>query len=132
MYLARIKALVGHPALERLAGRERRHPRHEPDALAAGESHQRAAVANHTLSTGPRLAGVRGARRVIARTIAAGKLLARDDRIPKPVRWMVLLGLLPLPGPLDEAILLCAAPLLFVFGREPMREAWRRSQTEAR
>ena len=36
-------------------------------------------------------------------------------------------GLLPIPGPVDEAILLIAAPLLYVFGREPMRDAWQRA-----
>ena len=67
-------------------------------------------------------------RRFIVRTIDAAKLLARDDRIPTPLRWLVLFGLLPLPGPLDEAVLLVAAPLLFVVGREPMSDAWRRAK----
>jgi hypothetical protein len=65
------------------------------------------------------------ARAFIARAIRAASLLARDERIPKPLRWLVLFGLLPIPGPVDEVVLLVAAPLLFVFGRVPMREAWR-------
>ena len=32
--------------------------------------------------------------------------------------------LLPIPGPVDEAVLLLLAPILFVFYRQPMREAW--------
>lgn len=32
-----------------------------------------------------------------------------------------------MPGPVDEALLLLAAGLLFAFYREPMREAWHRS-----
>jgi hypothetical protein len=76
------------------------------------------------------LAGVRRARAFTARTIYAAKLLARDESIPKPLRWIVLIGLLPIPGPFDEALLLLAAPLLLIFAREPMRDAWRRAETE--
>jgi len=60
------------------------------------------------------------------------KLLARDSRIPKPLRWIAGLALLPIPGPVDEIILLLIAPILFVFYREPMREAWQRSPAEFR
>jgi len=55
------------------------------------------------------------------------KLLARDGRIPKPVRWIAGLALLPIPGPVDEVILVFIAPVLFVFYREPMRDAWDRA-----
>jgi hypothetical protein len=55
------------------------------------------------------------------------KLLARDSRIPRPLRWIAGLALLPIPGPVDEVILLLIAPILFVFYREPMREAWQRA-----
>jgi hypothetical protein len=63
--------------------------------------------------------------RVIAQTARATAILARDKRIPRPLRWLAGVALLPIPGPLDEAVLLLVAPLLFVFHREPMREAWR-------
>jgi hypothetical protein len=53
------------------------------------------------------------------------KVLARDGRIPKPLRWLAGLALLPIPGPLDEAILLLIAPVFVAFYRAPMREAWR-------
>ena len=53
------------------------------------------------------------------------RILARDGRIPRPLRGLVALGLLPVPGPFDEAVLLVAAGILFVFYRGPMREAWR-------
>lgn len=53
------------------------------------------------------------------------KLLARDERIPKPLRWIAALALLPIPGPFDEAVLLLVSVPLFVFYREPLRDAWR-------
>jgi hypothetical protein len=55
------------------------------------------------------------------------KVLARDSRIPKPLRWIAGLALLPIPGPVDEVVLILVAPILFVFYREPMREAWHRA-----
>jgi hypothetical protein len=67
---------------------------------------------------------VRTARPLIARTLRATKLLAGDGRIPRPLRWLAALALLPIPGPVDEAVLLLLAPILLVFHRQPMREAW--------
>ena len=61
----------------------------------------------------------------LARTIRAITLVARDGRIPKPLRWIAGIGLLPIPGPFDEALLLLVAPVLFGLYRDPMREAWR-------
>lgn len=52
------------------------------------------------------------------------KVLARDQRIPKPLRLVAGLALLPIPGPVDEVILLLVAPILFAFYREPVRDAW--------
>jgi hypothetical protein len=66
-------------------------------------------------------------RAFVSQTIRAMKLLARDSRIPKPLRWIAGLALLPIPGPVDEVILILIAPILFVFYREPMREAWKRA-----
>ncbi|HKF14890.1 MAG TPA: hypothetical protein VKB13_06660 [Gaiellaceae bacterium] len=40
---------------------------------------------------------------------------------------MVVFGLLPLPGPLDEAALVIVAALLFLFYRDRIRRAWRAS-----
>jgi hypothetical protein len=70
-------------------------------------------------------------RRLIAftgRTIRAIRLLARDDRIPKPLRGIAAIGLLPIPGPVDEVLLLLVAPVFAVFYREPMRDAWQQSR----
>ena len=47
------------------------------------------------------------------RTIRAMRLLARDSRIPKPLRWIAGIGLLPIPGPFDEALLVLIAPVSY-------------------
>lgn len=54
-------------------------------------------------------------------------LLARDARVPKPLRWIASIGLLPIPGPVDEAALLLVAPIFMLFYRQPMRDAWQRA-----
>ena len=56
----------------------------------------------------------------------AVRFAATDKRIPRPLRWLVALGLLPVPGPFDEIVLLVAAVPLAVFYREPLVDAWRR------
>jgi len=59
------------------------------------------------------------------RTARAVRLVIRHDRIPRPLRWLAALGLLPIPGPFDEAVLLLVALILFVFYRKELRQAWR-------
>jgi hypothetical protein len=61
----------------------------------------------------------------VSRAIRAVKILARDRKIPRPLRWLAVFGLLPIPGPFDEAVLLITAGLLFTFYPDRMREAWR-------
>jgi len=60
-----------------------------------------------------------------AHAIRAVRLLIADRRIPRPLRGLVVVGALPIPGPVDEAVLLLAAGLLYAFYRDPLREAWR-------
>jgi len=67
---------------------------------------------------------VRAIHTFVTRTIRAAGLLVRDQRVPRPLRWGAAVGLLPIPGPFDEAVLLIVAPLLWVFSREPLRDAW--------
>jgi hypothetical protein len=64
---------------------------------------------------------------VARRMIQAVKILARDGRIPKPLRGLVALGLLPVPGPFDEIVLLIAGVILWTFYRDRLREAWDRA-----
>jgi len=61
------------------------------------------------------------------RLIRAVKILARDGRIPKPLRGLAAFGVLPIPGPFDEAVLLIVGLLLLAFYRDSLREAWSRA-----
>ena len=65
------------------------------------------------------------ARTFPVRTARAVRILARDGRIPRPLRGGAAFGLLPLPGPLDEAVLLLVGLVLALFYRERLAEAWR-------
>ena len=58
------------------------------------------------------------------RLVRAVRVLARDGRIPAPLRGLAAFGLLPLPGPLDEAALLLAGVVLWLAYRPLLREAW--------
>ena len=66
------------------------------------------------------------------RVIRAMTYLARDARVPKPLRWLAGIGLLPIPGPVDEVLLLLVAPIFIVFYREPMRDAWHEASRQTR
>jgi hypothetical protein len=63
----------------------------------------------------------------VKRLVRAVRFAATDARIPKPLRWLAALGLLPVPGPFDEIALLLVAVPLGLFYREPLADAWRRS-----
>jgi hypothetical protein len=62
------------------------------------------------------------------RTIRASAILLRDRRIPRPIRWFGGIALLPIPGPVDEAILVLLAPIFLIFFRPQMREAWQQAR----
>ena len=70
--------------------------------------------------------------RFFRRLIRAVRIAARDKRIPKPLRWLAAVGLLPIPGPFDEAVLLIVAIPLGLFYRGPLKEAWQRAQNGKR
>lgn len=63
---------------------------------------------------------IAGARRLIHATA----ILVRDVRIPTWLRGLAAFAALPIPGPLDEAVLLLVGLLLWAFYREPLRDAW--------
>jgi len=70
---------------------------------------------------------VRRLTRVVTRTLRTARFVVQDGRIPRPLRWGGTLGLLPFPGPLDEAVLLTVGAILWLFYRDLFREAWTRS-----
>ena len=76
-----------------------------------------------TASSWGRTTAVNGARHLIR----AVTILARDGRIPKPLRGLAAFGVLPVPGPVDEAVLLVVGALLWIFYRQPLRDAWARA-----
>jgi hypothetical protein len=63
---------------------------------------------------------------ILRRAIRAVAVLARDGRLPRPLRWLAVAGLAPIPGPLDEAVLLLVAVILLAFYRPVLVEAWGR------
>ena len=65
----------------------------------------------------------------LKRTLRAVKIAATDRRIPGPLRGLATLGLAPIPGPFDEALLLIVAIPLVLFYREPLADAWRQANT---
>jgi hypothetical protein len=64
---------------------------------------------------------------MVRRTARAVRILATDGEIPRPLRGAAAFGLLPIPGPLDEAALLVVGAVLWLFHRERLNEAWRRA-----
>jgi hypothetical protein len=67
-----------------------------------------------------------GAKGFLLRLIRAIRILARDERIPQPLRWVAGIALLPIPGPVDEILLILIAPVFLLY-REALREAWSRA-----
>jgi hypothetical protein len=65
----------------------------------------------------------------LKRTLRAVKIAATDRRIPRPLRGLAALGLAPIPGPFDEALLLIVVIPLVLFYREPLADAWRQANT---
>jgi hypothetical protein len=66
-------------------------------------------------------------RSFLKRTAKAVRIVLGHGRIPRPIRWLAAFGLLPIPGPFDEAVLLLVALILFVFYRRELREAWKQA-----
>ena len=64
-------------------------------------------------------------RAFVRRFAGAVRIVLRDGGIPRPLRWLALAGLAPVPGPFDEAVLVLAALILLVFYRERLVKAWR-------
>jgi len=63
----------------------------------------------------------------IARTLRAVRIVVRDGRVPRPLRWGGAIGLAPIPGPFDEVLLVLVGGFLWLFYRDQLRDAWLRS-----
>jgi len=72
---------------------------------------------------------VRVVRAFLGRAIRAVKIVVRDGRIPRPLRWGGALGLLPVPGPFDEIVLLGVGAIVWLFYRDQLAAAWRNAAT---
>jgi hypothetical protein len=66
-----------------------------------------------------------GMGRFLRRSVRATRAVVRDGRVPRPIRWGGALGLMPVPGPFDEIVLLAVGGVLWLFYRDQLREAWR-------
>ena len=62
------------------------------------------------------------------RLLRAVKILAADGEIPRPLRGLAAFGVLPVPGPVDEAALVVVGALLWLFYRDRLRRAWAAAQ----
>ena len=63
----------------------------------------------------------------IGKTMRAVTIVVRDGRIPRPLRWGAAFGALPIPGPIDEAVLILVGGVLWLFYRDQLREAWQQT-----
>jgi hypothetical protein len=61
---------------------------------------------------------------LLRHTVSAVRLLVRDGSLPRWLRALAALGLAPIPGPVDEAVLLVVAAILWFGYRERLRAAW--------
>jgi hypothetical protein len=66
----------------------------------------------------------------VRRTARAVKIVVGHRGIPRPLRWLAGLALLPIPGPFDEALLLVVAAILFVFYRHELQQAWKEAAVD--
>ena len=60
----------------------------------------------------------------VSRVVRTVRLLARDGGLPRWLRGLAALGVAPIPGPFDEAVLLVVAAILWFGYRERLRAAW--------
>ena len=66
--------------------------------------------------------------RSMKRVIRTVRLLAREGGLPRWLRGLAAVGLAPIPGPFDEAVLLVVAAILWLGYRAEVRKAWNDSR----
>jgi hypothetical protein len=52
------------------------------------------------------------------------RILAREGGLPRWLRGLAAVGIAPIPGPFDEAVLLVVAAILWLGYRDRLRAAW--------
>ena len=67
----------------------------------------------------------------IVRAVRAVKIVIGDGRAPRPLRWGGAVGLLPIPGPFDELVLLVVGSVLWLFYRDQLTEACQRASASS-
>jgi hypothetical protein len=70
---------------------------------------------------------VAGRLATLQRLARAVRIVIRDGSLPRWLRGLAVFGLAPLPGPLDEAVLLSVAVILWLGYRQRLRAAWQAS-----
>ena len=76
---------------------------------------------------GPRRRLPRGLGARALRSVRFLKALARDPDVPRPVRWLLLFAVLPIPGPIDELAGALALILLRRLRPGAVARHWRES-----
>jgi hypothetical protein len=61
----------------------------------------------------------------VKRVLRAVRILARDGGLPRWLRGLAVVGVAPVPGPVDEVVLLVVAAILWLGYRDRLRAAWR-------
>lgn len=63
----------------------------------------------------------------LRRIARAVRLVLRDGGLPRWLRALAAFGVAPIPGPVDEIVLLLVAAVLWIGYRDRLRAAWRAS-----
>jgi len=71
---------------------------------------------------------MRSSAAFLKRTANAVRIVLRNGGIPRPDRWLAAFGVAPIPGPIDEAVVVLVALILFLFYRRELREAWKQAE----
>ena len=60
-------------------------------------------------------------RPLLAVYLRVAKRLVREPHLPRPLRWLLVFAVLPIPGPVDELALVLAAGIIAIFYRSRFR-----------
>lgn len=52
------------------------------------------------------------------------RALLKHPSIPRPVRWLLILALIPIPGPIDEIAAVLVLLILVAFHRQLLVKTW--------